>query len=381
MTTPQVGQTGGDSLESLPFNILIIKDTLDKAYGEDNVDIVRIFCHKCGYNENELPPKDIWKSINLAPYYYRIIILMPKVLVTNTHGQTHLMRDLYVGIVVTEKGILVGDAFHLNRGTLTTEEYNGGYIFSHGSRGDIANAIVARILNTDTQSTVNSQYSDITEEGEQNVWAHCCFGSGVINQTLTLLGTTFDPIMWQLFVCQLNSYVGFEDLDGGPYLRFSNLLGGGNYINVNSYGFFNTDFPSSSNYTILQWMIKNIQFSLNITNGFVEPVIKTRFEVIEDYIYNALSGDSSLPSRAFVYKSPTNQYFLSNTRGEYSVPEEEIQLPFSFKGDVPIVKILSLDNTEVQLKATIHPLITYHYIRTYLAFITLKLSKMTLYNL
>ena len=76
MTTPQVGQTGGDSLESLPFNILVIKDTLDKAYGEDNVDIVRIFYHRCGYKENELPPKDIWASMNPAPYYYRIIILV-----------------------------------------------------------------------------------------------------------------------------------------------------------------------------------------------------------------------------------------------------------------------------------------------------------------
>lgn len=381
MTVPQVGQTGGDSFESLPFNILIIKDILDKAYGEDNVDIVKIFNADCGYKEKELPFEGLLKSSGITPYYYRIIILIPEILVTNSYGETHLMRDLFVGFVVNKEGILVGNTFYLNRGTLSEDEYISQYIFSHANRGTIYSRVVSLILNTTTNSTENSTYDDVYNCGEQDRWAHCCLGNGVINQTLTVLSSTFDPIMWQLFVCQLNSYVAYEDNVGGPYKCISSIHSGGNRINLNGASYF-SNMPNYPNYDILQWMISNIKFSLNVTNGFIEPIISTKFEVIEDYIYNYMRKDGTTSSYWFAYKSNTNQYFNSIPSDRTSTTSCDLALPFSFKGAIPYIKISSFKEDEgVQFKRTVSPPVTCYFIRAYFTFITLKLSKITLYNL
>lgn len=362
MTTSQVGQTGGDSQESLPFNILIIKDILDKAYGEDNVDIVKI------YTEGE-------------SYLYRAIILMPLVVVTNTHGETHLMRDLFVGIVITTEGMLYDGHFYLNRGTLTYAEYRSGYSFSHSHRETLYPDIVAKILYTDTKDIKNHTY-DNTSIDKVTGWAKCCLGSGVINQTLSILATTFDPIMWQLFVCQLNSYVGFEDNEGGPYQSISYLTDSGEaLLSVSRSNYFeivSSNFRES--YEILQWMINNVKFSLNITNGFIEPIIMTKLDIIEDYIYKAYKTNPAIPDASFAYKDKSNHYYSNNTPStQVDIPKDYI-LPFSFKNKEVTVSIIPPEDP-CTLIETIHPKVTYKYIKAYLTYICLKLSKTTLFNL
>jgi len=360
MTTSQVGQIGGDSQESLPFNILIIKDILDKAYGEDNVDIVKI------YTGDE-------------SYLYRVIILMPLVVVTNTYGETHIIKDLFVGIVLDTDGTLYNGQFYLNRGTLTYAEYKSGYSFSHSHRETIYPNIVAKILYTDTKDIKNHTYDD-TRINKVTGWAKCCLGSGEINQTLSILTATFDPIMWQLFVCQLNSYVGFEDNIGGPYQSISYLSDRGESLSVSRPSYFEgVSSDCKESYEILQWMISNVKFSLNVTNGFIEPVIMTKLDVIEDYIYKVCKKNPS-SSDVFVYKDNLNHYYSDNIAPAQLNITEDYILPFSFKDKEVTVSIIPPESP-TPLVETIHPKITYKYVKAYLTYICLKLSKTTLFNL
>ena len=50
-----------------------------------------------------------------------------------------------------------------------------------------------------------------------------CLGSGPITQTLSVLQDTYTDDLFQLFLYQINEYIQWESLEGGPYRKIRNL--------------------------------------------------------------------------------------------------------------------------------------------------------------
>lgn len=162
----------------LPEKISKIYDLFKNYYTEERVDITFV-----------------------DPYAY-IIVHWPSVTVKNENDDSIEIYDLFCKICVRTEGRIVNRPLFL-RSTYTENQFAAGYIHSHIRRlGSI---------------------SDIVS------WAGCCLGRGPILGTIgELEGLLQDEErllnLWVLFIWELDKYVHVESLDGGPYIRLTEVL-------------------------------------------------------------------------------------------------------------------------------------------------------------
>lgn len=178
-------------------------DISKKVYGEENVDI------------------------NL--YAQEIIILFPKIEVTNSIGSLHTIKDLYVFIKV---GILDKNSdtvyIYLNyngfRGSLSLKEYLSGYSFSHLSGGVEA-------------------------------WGSFCFGTGEVFLSKHELSEIyinnkegFDRYLYKFenFLYIFREYLKWESIEGGPYKLISSL-GTNRFFTLNNNRVSSTELAIAKN--------------------------------------------------------------------------------------------------------------------------------------
>lgn len=193
-----------------------IKDILNIQFGEEHNQLVRpTFEAGMKYladntnidilNGLKNPVFESWLQ-NELPKRYSIIIHFPEIEVTNSRKQTHLIRDLYVKIDLNGNGT-IHDNMRGVRTTLTKDEALGGYAHSH----------------LPGTSPTHLEFRNF------------CLGSGEIGQVLSLLRSNFDEVNFAMLCMHIKTYVGWESIEGVPYVRIGNILSRGAVANMEQY--------------------------------------------------------------------------------------------------------------------------------------------------
>lgn len=252
-----------------------------------------------------------------------VILHWDKVEISNSQGATHTMYDFYIRLKFNNQFNRLSELSGL-RATFTLKEYwnNNPYTFSH--------------LGT-------SRFGE---------WGNLCLGSTPLADMYTILKTPeFSLLVLEAFLLQLNEYVRWESLEGGPY-RGSNIGKIAYKSNTNTIPTFNT--YRISKYDV-QKIISKIYLVLEIKT--VSNNLGTQLELIDTPLleravhatcvkYGYLNGmlDTSKPFE--VYKNfETNETFweqelkTTNTGDLTKVYFEQKKLVeqgnsdlFSFKG-------------------------------------------------
>ena len=125
------------------------------------------------------------------------VFWFPEKKITNSKGQEHTMLDVGFSITfsINYDGTINFTDIQYFRKTITYLEYLASYGFSHGSNGIHGGSL--------------------------------CFGSGPINHTRGLMyehnWVEFNVDLFEMLIFQLECYLGWESLEGGPYKKIASI--------------------------------------------------------------------------------------------------------------------------------------------------------------
>ena len=125
---------------------------------------------------------------------YHYYIHFPEIEITNSKRMKHTIYDLYVRLRFHSDGSLVD--VDGTRSTLNQAEYESGYAHSHLSSSVVSNA----------------------------AWGGFCMGgSEPIGNDIGALQMGYDPTIFEALLYQLEIFLGWESLEGGPYKKIQNI--------------------------------------------------------------------------------------------------------------------------------------------------------------
>jgi len=194
-----------DELRSaLLSKVFEVYDVFKDFFGEAYVDLQNLpsdgviadvySSHRQGSNFVFDSAPDPAELVCLNPF---ILVWWPLVTVSNEHGRSVDIQDLFAKVPVTFSGMMPdsADSFWLNRSTYPMDQYSSDYMHSH----------------------VRSIPSN------PEVFQRPCLGRGPINNTIASLHRSSDPLLWSLFCQELSMYVTVESLEGIPYKRLESI--------------------------------------------------------------------------------------------------------------------------------------------------------------
>lgn len=128
---------------------------------------------------------------------YIVYIKFPEIEISNKNDNKHIIKDLYVKIEykINDSNVKLTE-LQGYRGKMTYEEHSTKYSHSHLPSSGL-DSFVPFCLGS-------SEMADL-----KNDWA--------------ITEDDFDQILFELFLYQLDAYVRWESLDGGPYLRMTEI--------------------------------------------------------------------------------------------------------------------------------------------------------------
>jgi len=167
--------------------------------------------------------KDILnKKIVLSININEIVIYFPKVTIVNQEKKSHLIKDLFVKIILTIKNNKL-KIYDLKGGrtTLSYAEYCSHYCHSH--------------LSINTIGYIN-------ENSSVPMYENFCIGSGdigIYQADLNTDGITQEKII--AYLMQIMTLVGYESIEGTPYRYIKNIM------NKNTGRISNPDYGTAMN--------------------------------------------------------------------------------------------------------------------------------------
>lgn len=348
---------GGTVLPPLS-NLTIIRNILETAFSKDNVDF-----QKDGDG-------------------YTIIIFFPEITVRNDSNRKHVMKEVYVFIEVTSKGIWKVPRFKIYRTRFNQREVNAKYLFSHSNRERYP----------DFQLSSNP----ILADAGFNALHTCCVGPGIVNTMTKLASETFDATAWQLFINQLIIYLEYEDLTGGPWVPMARIYSVASAIEVDS-NFFNNPtrlfgaFPPTLDLqfkfkvlkTLCNDLIPKLRLSSIISEASAHIVINNSSLEIERILTESAVKHNYLD--LLCIKDNKGKYYRRKSNNNFDASGiEEIKIPVNliFKGN-PLSVIIEPVKAEELEKATyaIHPQIRTQLLHTIQFLLNIKFTKLPLFNL
>jgi len=140
---------------------------------------------------------------------YTIVLHYPSLTVKNSRGGKLNMTDMYIKIQLSP---LLNDTYQSQlftglRTSYTLAEFTSGYNFSH-----------------------------LSSQASTTSFSHFCLGGTPFSTLCRTLAIEFNPHMFGLFLAQLESYLSWESLEGGPYKRMENIHERGHYHSVSISG-------------------------------------------------------------------------------------------------------------------------------------------------
>lgn len=149
---------------------------------------------------------------------FKFIIHYPELVITNTPGNQHLLRDVFVELVKTSttSGKISFNDFKARRLTVTPQEVHHGYSHSHMS------GAYFKFRDSDPP-----QYVTDRERMQDTAldFRGFCKGSSEIINVLSLLVAEYTDDMFRMFLMQLELYLSWESLEGGPHKQMSSIQG------------------------------------------------------------------------------------------------------------------------------------------------------------
>jgi hypothetical protein len=205
---------------------------------------------------------------------YTVTIKFPQLTIINGKGSEHNIRDLYVRWRFT-KGFKMSKGLAGVRGLISYIEYRCGYIHSHLPSFSYASAETTPTFHT------------------------FCLGSGDfadLNRDWHIKDSVFDQRDFELLLYQLDAYVRWESLQGGPYMRMDTIGVG----NQNSY---------------LDEHTKKNQFESTIYALDHFPLkfdhLSRRFKVTYSSLENMLMK-TDIPELTKIKKTPNGEYLYGD---------------------------------------------------------------------
>lgn len=206
-------------------NKIVIGELLTRAFG-DNWDIV--------------PFIDRATKIANFPSHgpnvsHILLVRFPEFDIKNSKGRQHKIRDLITGIpLLSSYRILSGHIWGI-RTTFTSAEQAVSYVHSHLSSG-----------------------------GEFPGWSDFCLGSGIIRESMLIAqgcDPSVNPFAYDLFFENLDAYVRWESLEGGPYNRMEYITNSGVYTG-------SINLSQNTKNSFMKWLRdNNYQFPISINSN------------------------------------------------------------------------------------------------------------------
>ena len=128
---------------------------------------------------------------------YRLVLHFPEITIKNRTGLSHKIFDFYVQILFNDD-LTIRATLYCNRATISILEYSSEYVHSHSPR---------RSRNTGPH------------------WRKLCLGTNtpVGNAVSGIIADEWNPSLLTTLLIELYSYVSWESLEGGPYIRMSSI--------------------------------------------------------------------------------------------------------------------------------------------------------------
>lgn len=226
--------------EEILKNVLEVYEVFKNHFGEQYVDLQDLpddetieseaytFGTICEDGSYDIHPSKLLNIQNACDIECSILVWWPRVTVTNEHGKSIEVRDLYAKVPIDGEGRIPYEqyGFTLNRTTYPVLQFNSNYMHSH------------------VHCIPKSDFSEFQSP---------CLGSGPIKNTIVTLKSSSDTAMWMLFCEELSRYVTVESLTGIPYHRLENI--GAQTRNSNYQGFSpytNFLYSLASSYTMIR---------------------------------------------------------------------------------------------------------------------------------
>lgn len=243
---------------------------------------------------------------------YALMIYFPDINITNSQGHNHNIKDLYVTLRFDNKGCK--GQFLGTRSTRTELELKSNYTHSHLSSG-------SRI-------------------GHLNPF---CTGTGEINLCIANLISEFSGIKFKAFLAILKPYLDWESLEGGPYIKISNISDK-QVIYDNYHTYWDIDQYTNT--------VKNNLDKLTIYIN-EEGIFDIQTQDIE-----SLFDVDKIDQRIVVYKDveTLNYYSLQNNNSNNIQVDKDAL--FVFKDQPVFAKIINKEVNKNNLIKTIHPNVT-----------------------
>lgn len=141
-------------------------------------------------------------SMDNEVLYPRPVIHFPEITLKNRSSKSMKLKDLYVTFYFKPygSGIIIPQLQGM-RTTYTPAQFTSGFMHSHlSSPGNLS--LRTSKLNYDS----------------------FCLGNGGINAVMDSLATKWTKDIYRLFLMNITTFLEWESLDGGPYIRMSNVF-------------------------------------------------------------------------------------------------------------------------------------------------------------
>jgi hypothetical protein len=255
-----------------------------------------------------------------------VILYTPNLIITNEHGSSHEITDLYTlvefKIVCDSNGItkLKFNGLNMKRGSVSQKEYKQSYVHSHAK--------------------FNSWSS----------WSRCCLGVGPLNG---LLGVRLDINEMQILnICALvEQYQRVESVAGTPYKYLEKLNESDNPVYRNSINFeqwngAENNLKSHINNEFVQYLLKKKVFDFYRHDGkyFIKGALDELILTMS-YQWYLYSIEKDLPTDIFENTTIACEYkdykFLKPSNRNNEEADIELGVP---------VKVLTFKNKPVFLQ-------------------------------
>jgi len=189
------------------------QELLEKKMEESSQEIIRqdekiiqqvVESLECIYKDNW----DLQVNPNNPLSLYTVIIKFPSFYIVNGRNERHEIKDLYVRFKF-KKGFVLSCPIEGTRGTLSFVEYESRYLHSHLPRLNIRSK--EDLKDTIVQATSFNTF---------------CLGVGDfadINSEWKCEDKVFNQEEFELLLYQLQAYVQWESLGGGPYISIRDI--------------------------------------------------------------------------------------------------------------------------------------------------------------
>jgi len=281
-----------------------MKKFVDNGYFDISTDIQKEIVKQMMDTLNTVY-KDRWSfqfyHLNKFPH---ILIYFPKFNISNSEGRTHEILDLYIRLEfngILDTGPYLKSQITGFRTTLTEKEKSSGYIHSH--------------IYSD------SDYFDYFNENYDGCnYRSFCLGTSEVGDLIQLIigAETFDKNLFELFLLTLDSYVKWESLEGGPYIRMSQISmvrgNTGRYSYNNSYSAQLFSAVNENKELQKKWSYTNSNGNINVVESldFINSLKKMLVHKKYFYLLCTKSGKDyyKIGEEGAFAKAAYNKYVL-----------------------------------------------------------------------